>query len=110
MKSTVVRFLFLVLAALSAVLFSGCAGSAVAKLRKKIPIGYADSMDASVTTLGGWGGSIHGKGVESEGRGKLTADEYTETVNSPWATFHVSLVGAGVGQRRVQIKSDDDAK
>lgn len=103
MKTTI---LLLALCLLS----SGCVATQVQKLRNKIPAGHAESLTASVTTLGGWGGTITGKNIESEGHGRLSADEYSETVNSPWATYHIDLTGAAIGKRKVEVKPADDAK
>jgi hypothetical protein len=87
---------------------TGCVASQVDKLRKKIPVGHAENLSASVTTLGGWGGTITGKNLDSEGRGRLSADEYTEQVNSPWATYKIELTGAAIGKRKIEVKSPDD--
>jgi hypothetical protein len=96
MKHTL--FLLLVLT------LSGCAATQVEKARKKIPAGQAGSLNVTVTTLGGWGGKITGKGITSDGRGRLTADEYSETVNSPWVTYTIDLVDAAIGKQKLIVK------
>lgn len=83
---------------------TGCAATQVEKLRKRIPAGYAENLNAKITTLGGWGGAISGKNIESDGKGRLSADEYSETVNSPWVTLTIDLTGAGIGKKKLQTK------
>lgn len=87
---------------------SGCAGTQIEKLRKKIPAGYSDTLNAKVTTLGGWGGSITGKNIDSDGRGHITADEYSEHVSTPWVTYDVDLTGSGIGKKRIATKPAEE--
>lgn len=77
---------------------AGCGSTAVEKLRLKIPAGHADTLNATVTTLGGWGGSITGKNIDSTGGGHISADEYSETVNTPWASYHLNLTVSSIGE------------
>lgn len=99
------------LIALATALFSsGCVATQVEKLRKKIPAGHADTLKASVTTVGGWGGSITGKNIESDGKGHLSADEYSESINSPWATYQVDLTGTSIGKKRVVVKPAEETE
>lgn len=87
---------------------TGCATTQINNLRKKIPAGYAETLNARVTTLGGWGGAITGKNIESNGRGSITADEYTEDVATPWVTYSVSMTGSGIGKKKVIVKPDPE--
>lgn len=95
---------------LSCLLLSGCAATQVEKLRKKIPAGYADVLNAKITTLGGWGGGISGKNIESDGKGRISADEYSETVSSPWVTYSIDLNGVGIGKKRIATKPAAEPK
>ena len=82
----------------------GCAAAQLDKLRKKIPAGHADTLSGNVTTLGGWGGTIAGKNIDSDGRGHISADEYSESVNTPWATYSLNLTGSSIGKKKLQVK------
>lgn len=92
------------------VAFSGCAAAQLDKLRKKIPAGYADSLNAKIVTMGGWGGGISGKNIESNGRGSITADEYTEHVSTPWVSYDISMTGSGIGKKKVVAQPESEKK
>ena len=83
---------------------SGCIATQVEKLRTKIPAGHADTLNAKVTTLGGWGGMITGKNIDSDGKGHLSADEYSESITTPWVTTTVDLTGSSIGKPKLQVK------
>jgi hypothetical protein len=89
---------------------TGCAAAQLDKLRKKIPSGYADTLNAKIVTLGGWGGGITGKNIESNGRGSLTADEYSEYVSTPWLTYSVDMTGSGIGKKKVVAQPESEKK
>lgn len=88
---------------IAVLLLQGCAATQIDKLRNKIPAGHADSITGTVTIIGGWGGKITAKNVDSEGRGRLSADEYSETVNTPWVSTDLTLTGASIG-KKLQVK------
>lgn len=83
---------------------TGCAATQIEKLRKKIPAGHADELSATVTTIGGWGGKITAKNLDSDGKGRLSADEYTETVSTPWVTTNIDLTGSSIGKKKLEVK------
>lgn len=83
---------------------SGCAATQIEKLRKKIPAGHADSLTGTVTIIGGWGGKITAKNLDSDGKGHLSADEYTETTSTPWVTSNIDLTGSSIGKPKLQVK------
>lgn len=92
------------LAVLCLLSFAGCAATAVESARKKIPAGSAGTLNVTVTTLGGWGGKLTGKNITSDGKGHLTADEYSETVNSPWVSTDIALTDASIGKAKLVVK------
>lgn len=90
---------------------TGCVATQLEKVRKKIPAGHADTMSATVTIIGGWGGKITAKNLDSDGRGHLSADEYTETTSTPWVTSNIDLTGSSIGKAKLQVKpASEDAK
>lgn len=89
-------------------LLSGCAATQVEKARKKIPAGQAATLSVTVTTLGGWGGKITGTNITSDGKGRLTADEYSETVSTPWVTYDINLTEAAIGKQKLVAKPAEE--
>lgn len=90
---------------------SGCAGLMLKNLREKIPVGYADTINGHVSVAVGGGAGFDGKNVVSMGKGKITADEWSEHVDTPWGATGFSMTNAGIGVKKpkVMIKPDGTA-
>lgn len=81
-------------------LCSGCAGLMLKNLREKIPVGYADTIAGHVSAAVGGGAGFEGKNVVSKGAGKITADEWSEHVDTPWASSGFTMTNAGIGVKK----------
>lgn len=80
---------------------SGCVGVMQKSIRSKLPAFQADEFKATLSVTGGGGAQISGTNVVSDGKGNLTADEYSESVNTPWAGWVLDAKGAVVGKPKL---------
>ena len=91
------RLIIAILAAFTAISFTGCAAIVASQLRGKLPSAEAEEVNLVVNIVGAGGGEIHATGISTKG-GKLIAASYEESITTGGGSYHLDAKGVDVAR------------